>query len=85
VWHLIGLKSRVLILLREGLVSVEDKGVTDARLVSVDVKGLSSESRESTVESLKREANGGGVCEGMVWSRWCGHRPFFGHCTVIHE
>ena len=41
MWHLIGLKSRVLIFLREGLVSVEDKGVTDASFVSVDSKGVS--------------------------------------------
>ena len=51
MWQLIELKSRVFIFLREGLVSVEDKGVTDAPLVSVDVKGLTGESRESAVES----------------------------------
>ena len=43
MWHLIELKSPVLILLREGRVSVEDKGVTGARLVSVDVKALTGE------------------------------------------
>ena len=42
MWHLIGLKSRVLILLREGLVSVDVKAVADARLVSVDSKGVST-------------------------------------------
>ncbi len=59
MWHLIELKSPVLILLREGLVSVEDKGVTGARLVSVDVKGLTRESR-------KREANREEAWERMV-------------------
>ena len=34
------LKSRVLILIPEARVSVEDKGVTDARFVSMAAKGL---------------------------------------------
>ena len=44
MWHLIELKCRVLILLREGLVSADSKELTDAPLVSVDVKALSGES-----------------------------------------
>jgi hypothetical protein len=74
VWHLIGLKSRVLILLREGRVSVEDKGVTDARLVSVDVKGVSD------IGGLRGDS--GPFKEGVHSD----HRPFSrAHCIIIHE
>ncbi len=40
MWILQDLKSRVLILMHGGRVSVEDKGVTDERFVSVEDKGV---------------------------------------------
>ena len=41
MWHLIGLKSRRLIHLRDGFVSVDSKGVTQGVFVSVESKEVS--------------------------------------------
>ncbi len=74
MWHLIGLKSRVLIHFREGLVSVACKALTDASCVSVASKG---------VTSIGRLRGDGGLFKEGVHG---GHRPFSGvHCSIIHE
>ena len=65
MWHLIELKSRVLILLREGLVSVACKALADASFVSVACKGVTG------IGGLRGDS---GVFEEVVHG---GHRPFF--------
>jgi hypothetical protein len=74
VWHLIGLKSRVLIQFREGLVSVASKALTDASFVSVASKGVTG------IGGLRDD---GGLFEEVIHG---GHRPFSEiPYTIIHE